>query len=535
MRSLGAAVLLAVLATGCMGNPSYFAISCRSDKECDDGKVCFPEGCGDPGQNIVVEVIPNPKGGLHAQDFQVEQLRSQQNIELFDPSLLRGRVHREDALHAMPTAYAAPVTVRMAGESLLIPGVARRHESTLVPVDGAYSLPVGAGSYSVTLLPADTELPPLVETRDVQPGQEVTLDFLLPDASELTRLGGKVVRLGEPLVDTDLEVQALDAAQRPLSQRMRVTAGTGSFTLSLPPSAALFSSVLIRVMPTSADAPVPQKVFTVNPRLGILEPLELGDYGEPVTVRGRVLGPDGQPLEAATVYLQGKVGGGGQYRSGKVLTSKQGHFELRTLPGTPDSPMLLYVIPPPGTGAGLTLLAVTVPRTGTTLRDVTCSARLRVQGSLLMPSGSEPAAGVKVVAEPLAEVTGWPRPAATVEAPRHTDARGHFEIALDPGRYRLDFIPSENLPRVSRILTVRPGEGTTPEGTLPLPPFPLSKGRQVTGAVSFSGKRLIQSTAPYASIRFFRVVNVDGQPSSLLLAQTLTDQDGSYSATLPTR
>jgi hypothetical protein len=36
-------------------------------------------------------------------------------------------------------------------------------------------------------------------------------------------------------------------------------------------------------------------------------------------------------------------------------------------------------------------------------------------------------------------------------------------------------------------------------------------------------------------VRFFRVVNVEGKPWSLLLAQTLTDQNGTYSTSLPTR
>ncbi len=536
MKSMSATMLLAALVMGCSATMESMAISCLSDEECDEGEVCFPEGCGDPGQNIVVEVIPNPMAGLHAQDFRVDQLRSQQNIELFDPSLLRGLVRREEVSTSSPINYSAPVTVRVTGESLLIPGVMRRHETTLIPTSEGYSLSVGSGRYDVTLLPEDSELPPLTDAREVEPGQEVTLDFLLPAASELTRLTGKVVRQGELLVDTELEVQALDANLRPLSQREPVTSGSGDFALSLPPSAALLPSVLIRVTPTSVEAAVPIKVFTVNPRLGIQEPLELGDYGEPVTVEGRLLEPDGQPLEAATVYVRGKVGGGGQYHSDKVLTDEQGHFELRTLPGAPDGSSLnLYVIPPPGTNAGITVQAITIPRTGAQLPDVTCAARLKVRGTLLLPSSSEPAAGVKVMALPIAETPGWPRSSASVEAPRLTDAEGRFELALDPGQYRLDFIPSQNLPRVSRIVTVRPGENTSTEGVLSLQPFALSKGRQINGLVRFSGERLVQSSVPYASVRFFRVVNVEGHPSALLLAQTLTSQDGTYSATLPTR
>jgi hypothetical protein len=68
-----------------------------------------------------------------------------------------------------------------------------------------------------------------------------------------------------------------------------------------------------------------------------------------------------------------------------------------------------------------------------------------------------------------------------------------------------------------------------------LAPFTLSNGRRIFGLVSFSGERWNLPAAPYASIRFFRVVNVEGKPSALLLTQTLTDQNGAYSTTVPTR
>jgi hypothetical protein len=337
-------------------------------------------------------------------------------------------------------------------------------------------------------------------------------------------------------VEADLELQALDAELRPLSQRVPVERATGKFTLALPPSALLLSTVILQVQPTSAEALVPQKQFTVNPRQALQETLWMGDYGEPVTLRGRVLGQDGQPVPQATVYLQGKVGGGGQYRSRKVLTGADGAFELLTLPSALDSPMTLYAVPPPGSHVGLTLKSIHVPRDATmSSPDVVCGERMKVSGSLLMPSDSLPAAGVRVVAEPLAEVPGWPRPSFSTEAARPTDDMGRFEIALDPGQYRFDFIPAEALPRVSRIVTVRPGEGALSSAALELSSFTLSKGRRITGLVGFSGERVAQPAVPYASIRFFRVVNVEGKPSALLLAQTLTDQNGTYSTTVPTR
>lgn len=256
----------------------------------------------------------------------------------------------------------------------------------------------------------------------------------------------------------------------------------------------------------------------------------MGDFGTPVTLRGRVIDQDGQPVPQATVYVQGKVGGGGQYSSRKVLTDTNGVFEFLTLPSAPDSSMTLYAAPPPGSSAGLTLKPVTVPRGSTTLvQDVACGPRMKVRGRLQLPDGSQWAPGVKVVAESVGELPGWPRPSFIVEALRPTDDQGRFELALDPGQYRFDFIPTDGLPRVSRIVTVRPGE------VQELTTFTLSKGRRISGLVSITGQRVMQPAAPYASVRFFRVVNVEGKPSSLLLAQTLTDQNGTYSTSLPTR
>jgi hypothetical protein len=537
-RPIATGVLLAVLVTGCADGAMDFAsITCHSDSECGAEQVCFPEGCGDPGQNIVVEVVPNPKGGLHAQDFRVDALRSEQNIELFDQAILQGQV-RVEATSSSSVNYTAPITLRLTGESLLIPGVLRRHESTLTPENGGYMLPVGAGNYTVTLLTPNTELPPLSAPRDVQvhPGRLVTQDFLLPALSALSRLSGKVVGSNGLPLDVELEAQALDENQRPLSHRVAVTRDTGELSLVLPPSALLLPNVLLQVVPTSADTLVPKQTFIVNPRQGIQQPLSMGDFGTAVTVRGKVTDQNGQPVSQATVYLQGKVGGGGQYSSRKVLTDATGGFELPTLPSAPDAQMTLFAAPPPGSAAGLTLKPITVPRAGTPVaQDVKCGTRMKVRGQLLLPSESRPAPGVRVVVESVGEHPGWPRPAFTVEAPRSTDDQGQFEIALDPGQYRFDFIPTDGLPRVSRFVTVPPGDGTPVGGVQQLTPFTLSKGRRVSGLVSISGQRMMQPAAPYASVRFFRVVNVEGRPWSLLLAQTLTDQNGTYSTSLPTR
>ncbi|MBN1207945.1 MAG: carboxypeptidase regulatory-like domain-containing protein [Myxococcaceae bacterium] len=507
---------------------------CRDDAECAEGQVCFLDGCGDPGEHIVVEVTPNPKAGLHAQDFPVENLRPQQNLELFGAATLQGQVRRETLLPApeeATTAYTSRITVRASGESLLIPGVVRRYEGTLVPDNGSYQLSVGSGSFTVTLVAEDPAVPPLTDSRVVEPGRAVPLDFLLPAPTAITRLAGKVVRREDLLVEADLEVQALDRSLRPLSQRVPVTRGTGEFLLSLPPSAARLDHVLVQVTAPRSEALVPQKTFTVDPRPGVTAPLELGDYGEPVKVQGRVVDQDGQPVAGASVYSHGKVGGGGDFRSRSVLTGTDGSFELLTLPSHPDALSTLYAVPPPDAVAGILLQPTAIPRVAVTpLQDLVCPNKLVVEGTLMGPDGL-PAAGVRVAADPVGEVPGWPLPPVGTEAPAATDQDGRYRLRLDPGEYRFDFIPAENLPRVSRFVTMMPSTN------LVLAPFTLSKGRRINGLVTIDAPGVESPTpgVPYASIRFFRVVTVEGKPTSVLLAQTVADNVGSYSATLPTR
>jgi len=537
-RGVLAGLLAALLGSGCElleEKPDPSKLVCRSDAECGVNEVCFPDGCGDPGRDIVVEVTPNPQDGLHAQDFRVEDLRPQQNLELFGRAGVRGRVVRATSLPApnggvATHPYSEPLHLRATGESLLLPGVTRQYEAALVPINGTWELPMGTGGYRVMLTADDTDVPPVWADSRVEPGATVTLELLLPAADAVVRLTGKVERQAGVLVDAALEVQALDADLQPLSQRVPVARGTGNFALTLPREVARRSAVLVRVT-GSGDAPwVPQKTFTVDPRVPLTQPLTLGDYGTPVRVTGRVLGLDGRPVAGATVALRGEVGGGGTFHGPLATTSDEGRFGVDTLPAAPGGTLSLVVVPPPGL-AGLTVLPVQVPRTGATLPDILCSNRRVVQGTLLQPDATTPAAGVRVVAEPVGQVPGWPRPPAGGEAQGTTDASGVFRLRLDPAVYRVDFVPAENLPRVSRVVTVLPGENTAEQV---LATFPLQKGRTVSGRVT-KGDAGTARGLPYASIRFYRVVSLEGRPSSVLLSQAVSDQQGRYTALLPVR
>ncbi|TSC20378.1 carboxypeptidase regulatory-like domain-containing protein [Corallococcus sp. Z5C101001] len=537
------ALALGVSASGCAfleDEPPPDQLVCRSDAECAAGQVCFVDGCGNPGGDIVVEVQAHPKAGLLAQDFPVDRLRPEQNLELFSPVRLRGEVSRGAVTTGdggvATIAYRGPVHLLATGESRLIPGVGRRYETTLIPDNGAWVLPVGSGDYTVTLTPVDKAVPPLVRTASVDPATGGSVAFELPTPARVITLSGTLVLQGSRRVDADVEVQALDDSLRPLSQRARVSRDTGGFQLALSAEDAARPTVLLRVTPLNASDVVPRKTFVVDPSVGFASALELGDPGAPVRVEGRVLETDGAvPMEGARVSLQGRVAGGGTFQGVPALTDAQGRYQLTSLPGLPESPLTLVIVPPPSSPSRLTLQQVVVSTVDTVLPDVTCPPRMAVTGSVRQPDGSGPASGVRIVVEPVGALTGWPQPPMGFEAPFTTDGAGGFQLALDPGEYRLDFLPGENLPRVSRFVTVPPR--TQEEQVLELAAFTLSRGRSLSGRITLPPDPALapDGIAANASVRFFRVVTVAGRPASLLLAQTVSDSTGRYSTVLPTR
>ncbi|MBN8231904.1 carboxypeptidase regulatory-like domain-containing protein [Corallococcus macrosporus] len=537
------ALALGLTGAGCAfleDEPPPDQLVCRSDAECAAGQVCFVDGCGNPGGDIVVEVEPHPKAGLLAQDFPVDRLRPEQNLELFSPVRLRGEVSRGAAATAdggtSPVPYRAPIHLLATGESRLIPGVARRYETTLTPDDGAWMLPVGSGDYTVTLTPLDPALPPLSRTASVDPATGGMVAFDLPTAPRVVTMTGTLVLQGSRRVDADMEVQALDESLRPLSQRARVARDTGAFQLALSVEDASRDTVLLRATPVDAGSLMPWKTFVVEPFSELPSALELGDPGAAVRVEGRVLESNGQsPMAGARVSLQGRVAGGGTFKGLPVLTDAQGRYQLQSRPGVAESPLTLVVVPPPGSPSRLTLQPVAVGAADTVLPDVTCPARRVVVGSVNNPEGTGPASGVRIVVEPVGALTGWPQPPLGFESPLTTNGEGRFELALDPGEYRLDFLPGENLPRVSRFVTVAAGADET--GPLELAAFTLSRGRSLSGRITLPPDPALapDGIAANASVRFFRVVTVAGRPDSILLAQTVSDSTGRYSTVLPTR
>ncbi|AGC45209.1 hypothetical protein MYSTI_03903 [Myxococcus stipitatus DSM 14675] len=538
MRRTLPRLLLTLVVSGSTGcaligeEPGAPVLVCRSDADCSNNEVCFVDGCGDPGQDIVVEVTPNPALGLYAQDFPVGRLRADHNLELFNEASLRGTTLRS-APSAPARPYSEPLFVRAVGTSALIPGVARYHEAVVVPDNGKWTMPVAAtGQYAVTLLAQDPSVPPQTTQGTVSPGEAVAMQWQLPSANAVVPMQGQVTRHGGAPLDEDLRVEVLDATLAPLSQQRLVSRATGHFSLSLAPEAAHMNTVLVRVSAAGEGSLLPQQTFTVDPRAPLPAPLELGDFGTPVRVSGRVVALDGKPVVGALVSLRGRVSGGGSFQSPVAKTGPEGRFELRSLPSPNEGPLQLVVIPPASSSAGLTVAPAVVARSDTVLSDVVCVNRRVARGRLFQPDGITPAAGVRLSAEPVEAIPGRLLP-PNLATETLTDGSGEYVLRLDPALYRLDVVPGENLPRVSRFISMLPGDDSTEQS---VPAFGLQRGRTLHGRVALRGREPgVPPGMPFASIRFYRVVNVEGRPASVLLAQSVTDTLGRYTALLPVR
>lgn len=518
---------------------------CNDDSECSGEQVCFPDGCGDPGRDIVVEVVPGAASGQLAQDFAVEKVLPSLDFQAFAPPVIQG-VITQDSSNSSELPYNGEVSVRVTGESLLIPGRSRSFQYTVQPDQGAYQVPVASGHYALTFTPAEPVLPPRqLSGQTVNPGDVHEINERFPAISSLMRIDGRLVLTAESnaVPQTAMEIQALDpVTSAPLSQRSRVSSGqltsTGDFYLYIEQGAGN-GDVLLRATPKESTALVPSKTFVISLANRMTGPLELGDYGAPVNVSGRIVDELGRPVAGATVLLEGKVNGGGTFKCQRSSTASDGTFSLQTLPSAPSEALTLVAVPPAESEAAPLRVDVPVSAAAPILGDFVAPQKIVVGGNLFRPD-SNPATQVIVRAEPVAKLDDHPLPSATTEGA--TDDFGSFALKLAPAIYRLDFVPSDFNPRVSRFVIVRPTTGSMGESVMApiqLPDFSLSRGRTVTGTISSIPAQLsINQTpvpAPNAAVKFFKVVSFEGKLSHVLLAEGLADSTGSYKVVLPTR
>jgi len=536
---------LAALLAACSKSTGH---ACRHDSDCDSDQVCFVDGCGNPGKDIRAEITPNSSIGRYAQDVAIDEISARIDLHAPGPAILEGSVSFDPPPLEPPNSTLL-VALRGQGESELIPGVLRSFDSNLrpdQPTGSSYTLAASSGVYSVTAnaSTSDSGVPPLFsQARTILRSGKARLDLLFA-AAPTYRVSGQlfVPMTGDPPQRPDMQVQALSDATtlKPVSQRIlvkREEPDLGQFNLVLAPSVFQTRSFVIQATPKVPSTLAPQKIF---PPVAVIDNppalnLDMGPYGDAVELSGMTLTMRGEPIPNATVYVEGTVAGGGTFRSQAILTDENGNFsKLTTLRSAPTGTSTLWVIPPSQSNAGILRTTVAARAPGP-LGAFVCPNKVVVQGNLSRADGSA-APGVRVVVVPIAALPGKPLPASGAQTT--TDETSSFTIKLDPATYRLDFIPGEQLPRVSRFVTVTAEPDLSGNfRALQLSDFTLSKGRRVTGNVfAFADPEASQATlAPSASVRLFRLVQFDGKQSSVLLAETVSDGRGMYSLTLPTR
>ena len=555
--------MLVSLLASCSGPSLLSEQSCTSNEQCDSGQLCFAEGCGDPGKNIVVEIEGGALNGQLARDFPLEAgtLGAIYNFHMEGPLSVSGEFQRERSTSSNPldrTSYTESVVVRAVGQSMLLPGVMRIYEERFAsPERGSFEMKVGAGSYTLTAMPADRTVPPVVNLVQV-PSEYPALTFVFPAVDGAPAISGQLIKRvdntlipPEPVllsVSDGVDLQLFDVqTSQPLSQRFPMS-GTGEFAITVSPEARNRTQLMLVASPREPGVPIPTKRFVLEAQVVTAVSLQYGDFGEADDVEGTILDSQGNPVSGAQVVLEGTVVGDGMFRSKIVETSLAGSFKVSSLGSRSDGSFQLTVVPPKGSRAAYSQRQVTVKVSRTagsaqTIGKLTpvsfkLDDRLVAKGTVTLPGGNEAARGVFVRATLQAETrtTKEDLKALPIEPAESTTADdGSFELPLDPGIWRFEFMPGGKLPISSRLVTIKTAIDEKTGLKLPtqtLTPVELSFGRTVTGSVS-SVTGMVRQPVPYSQLRFFRVTTVEGRPASILLGTAIADDRGTYEVVLP--
>jgi hypothetical protein len=477
------------------------------------GESCFVDGCGRLGDDLIAEVTSAAPSGVTSVDIPLGHPRAGMLLVLPDRQALRVTARRG------PNGYPATRQLLASGTSSLLPGVGRYAQLTDATVSGVSSLAVSTGLYTLLVKPEDVTVPPAVlRSIAVDAGiTEATVTLLT--ASQVTTVAGTVLAAPGAPEAVPPAVQLVTADGTPLSALV-TAASSGGFQLSF--GSALPAGALLQVTPGSSNALGGTLTFPVDDVGRFAQPFVVGDGVAPVVVQGRLLGPDGNPVAEAAIFLQGLVAGGALATVGPVRTTDAGTFSLQTLPEADAGALVLTATPPPGSAAGLLSTPVDVPPGVGADRTWSCPPRTLVQGSVRYPDGG-PVAAVGLRADPAgAAGPGIPRPPAGADGV--TDDTGHFAVRLDPALYRLEVASQGGYPALRTYVRIGSG-GSLPDAT-------LVTGRTLTAML----RRDAGTVVDQALVRIYRsVVLDDGSPRALLLGEAVSDSTGLVSILLPTR
>ncbi|HVP59798.1 MAG TPA: hypothetical protein VMT11_04545 [Myxococcaceae bacterium] len=502
------------LLAGCslFGEPAPAQGTCARDQDCPYPQRCYVDGCGTLPADLLAEVITSAPTGVTSVDMAVGTPVANLPLVLPDQQLLQLSVRRG----AGP--YPASVQLLASGQSTLLPGLNRTAQTAGAAAGGVFRVGLSTGRYTVVVSPLDPAVPPALRTGiDVDAGvTALTLD-LLAAAQVQTVTGTVLAGPGQP-EPVPPQVQLLAPDGRPLSARGSADVA-GSFQLTFG-AGTLDGGAVLQVTPgPSALGAV--ATFVVSDPARFAQPFVVGDTAAPVQVSGQLVGPDGDPVSGASVFLQGTVVGGGSGNVGPSFSDADGGFSLRTLPQQAAGTLQLWIIPPPGAISGLLTTPVDVPPGAPVSGTWTCPVRPVLRGALLLPDAG-PVVGAVLRADPVFpadDVT--PLPPAGVSG--LTGQAGTFALRLDPAVYQLEVVPLGRLPALHRLIRVTSSGGE-------LDPVTLPTGRTLTARVVRDAGTLV----PQALVRVYRRETLeDGTTRALLLGEDVSDESGVVRILLP--
>ena len=512
MRRVVAVAALAFAGCNLFGETPTPSAPCNGDSSCPSGQSCFVDGCGRLGDDLIAEVTTSAPTGVTAVDIPLGRPHSGLNLVLPAQQLLQVTSRRG------ANGYPAQRQLFASGTSSLLPGVGRYAQATDGTVSGVSPLAVSTGIYTLQVSPLDVTVPPaILRSVAVDAGLNTATVTLLP-ASDVTTVAGLVLAApGAPeAIPPGVQLVAADGT----SLSALITAnGSGAFQLSF--GTALPAGAVLQVTPGTGNLLGGTATFPVDDAGRFTQPFVVGDGVPAVTVQGTLLGPDGNPVAGASIFLQGLVVGGAVATVGPARTSDAGTFSLQTLPQADAGTLVLSAIPPPGSAAGFLTTPADVPPQGL-VGSWMCPARPLVQGSVAYPDGG-PAVGVGVRADPVGPAgPGIPQPPAG--AGGVTDQTGQFAVRLDPALYRLEVQAQGGYPALPGFFRIQ-GGGMLPDATLVV-------GRTLTANLRRDGGTVVDQ----ALVRIYRpVILDDGTTRALLLGEAVSNSSGEVGILLPTR
>jgi len=497
--------------------------NCLTDPDCGAGLVCEQGLCTVdtvPAARVALCLTPPPSTGLLPQQWtgvRVGAGRRIPDIRLRPTVTLTGRI--ADPSNPLAASIPARVVATMQGT---IPGTSLGASATAANGTGFTITLVRDSTYSISIVPLNTSLPPLI-LGAVALTEDAAQDIQLPRAAERIALRGRVVlSAAETGGVPDVRVQAFSEDLSRISTTS-VTDAAGLFEIFLPPGE---SPVTLRLSATAehptlptVDHPAIQPTAAGLP----LGEFPLGSLERPVaeapaTMRGLLLDAAGEPLvSGATLEFSAPVGLGSFHT--RIWFDLTGSFEVQL----PPAVFSLTAIPAPESQAGLTRFdSLTVPVGGASFGELRLLDKSPLAGRVLSGASADarlPVPDVQVEASLVSDPAAGSLEGIQRVTRQVSQADGTFELHLDPGIVDLTFIPlaATGLPRwVERAIRT--------DGPLERD-FHLREPQVVHGIV----RGPTGSPASGVQIEVYQVE----EATTTLLGSATTDEEGAYLLVLP--